>query len=205
MTQIEDHQVADHMELYYKKALMGGGQVRTVEDYYMTDETSAAMASGNPQPKHYQRVPTGVKDYYRPLGEEPAGDGKTARILKNFVANVEKNSLPSVTEPVVKQKEEERKLREEQQPEDDKEEETAQCGEDEFEVRNGYLIYPVKFVDTLEGVSIRFQVSKDAIRIANNFYGDDIWMKKELRVPYTGGMKYRKKEPTNIKELEQKL
>ncbi len=72
-------------------------------------------------------------------------------------------------------------------------------------MRNGYLIYPVQIGDTIEGVSIKFDVSKDAIRIANNFYGDEIWMKKELRIPYAKGMKFRKKAPTNIKELEQQL
>ena len=67
------------------------------------------------------------------------------------------------------------------------------------------MIYPVQCNDTLEGVCIKFDVTKDSIRIANNFFGEDIWMKKELLIPYAKGVKYRKKEPTNIQELEKNM
>ena len=30
MTQIQDNELADHMDVYYKRAMMGGGHVRQV-------------------------------------------------------------------------------------------------------------------------------------------------------------------------------
>lgn len=106
MTQIQDNELADHMDVYYKRAMRGGMHVRQVEDYYLTDESEQAMASGQPEPKHYQRVPTGVNDYYKPMGESSHGNNKDVKLLKNFVASVENNNLPPVEEPVLKKKEE---------------------------------------------------------------------------------------------------
>jgi hypothetical protein len=37
--------------------------------------------------------------------------------------------------------------------------------------------------DTLDRVSLIYDVSKDAIRKANGFTGDEIFMKKELVIP----------------------
>lgn len=39
--------------------------------------------------------------------------------------------------------------------------------------------------DTLEGLSIRYNVAKDVIRRANEFSGDEIYMKRELIIPET--------------------
>jgi len=37
--------------------------------------------------------------------------------------------------------------------------------------------------DTLDGVCLRYNVSKDFIRKANEFSGDEIYMKKTLVIP----------------------
>lgn len=96
MTQIQENELADHMEVYYKRAMLGGQHVRRVEDYYLTDESQEAYASGVPEPRHYKRVPTGVNDYYKPMGEDSQGSNKDAKLLKHFVASVERDNLPPV-------------------------------------------------------------------------------------------------------------
>lgn len=50
----------------------------------------------------------------------------------------------------------------------------------------GYVIHQVSQNDTLDGISIRYNVSKDLIRRANQFTGDEIFMKKELVIPDAG-------------------
>jgi len=37
----------------------------------------------------------------------------------------------------------------------------------------------------LDGISIRYNVRKDLIQRANEFSGDEIFMKKELIIPFT--------------------
>ncbi len=48
---------------------------------------------------------------------------------------------------------------------------------------NNYQIHKVSPNDTLDRVSLIYDVSKDAIRKANGFTGDEIFMKKELVIP----------------------
>lgn len=49
------------------------------------------------------------------------------------------------------------------------------------------MIHQVKQTDTLDGVSLRYDVNKDLIRRVNEFTGDEIFMKKELIIPFTTG------------------
>lgn len=44
---------------------------------------------------------------------------------------------------------------------------------------------------TLDGISLRYDINKDLIRRANGFTGDEIYMKKELIIPRSGGPVYR--------------
>jgi LysM repeat protein len=46
-----------------------------------------------------------------------------------------------------------------------------------------YVIHKVNPNDTLDRISIIYNVPKDAIRKANDFIGDEIYMKKELIIP----------------------
>lgn len=48
---------------------------------------------------------------------------------------------------------------------------------------SSYLIHKVSPNETLERLSIIYNVPKDAIRKANGFTGDEIFMKKELIIP----------------------
>ena len=41
-----------------------------------------------------------------------------------------------------------------------------------------YIIHKVSPNDTLDGISIRYDINKDLIRRANQFTGDEIYMKK---------------------------
>jgi LysM repeat protein len=47
-----------------------------------------------------------------------------------------------------------------------------------------YVIHKVSPNDTLVGISLRYDVRKDLIQRANEFTGDEIYMKKELIIPY---------------------
>jgi hypothetical protein len=40
--------------------------------------------------------------------------------------------------------------------------------------------------ETLDGISIRYNISKDLIRKANSFSGDEIFMFKHLIIPFRG-------------------
>jgi LysM repeat protein len=48
-----------------------------------------------------------------------------------------------------------------------------------------YVIHKTLVTDTLDGISIRYNVRKDLIQRVNEFTGDEIYMKKELIIPYT--------------------
>ena len=52
-----------------------------------------------------------------------------------------------------------------------------------YEVGAGYVIHKVAETDTLDGICLRYDVSKDMIRGANEFTGDEIYMKRELIIP----------------------
>ncbi len=63
-------------------------------------------------------------------------------------------------------------------------------------------MHQVKENDTLVGISLRYDIAVDLIRMANDFTGDDIYFKKEIIIPYTNGMIYKDKLPAT--EQEQK-
>ena len=48
---------------------------------------------------------------------------------------------------------------------------------------SSYVIHKVNPSETLDRVSLIYNVPKDAIRRANGFTGDDIYWKKELIIP----------------------
>jgi LysM repeat protein len=52
---------------------------------------------------------------------------------------------------------------------------------------SNYVIHKVTPNDTLDRISIIYNVPKDAIRKANQFTGDEIYMKKELIIPNSNG------------------
>lgn len=54
-----------------------------------------------------------------------------------------------------------------------------------------YVIHKVQPSDTLDRLSIVYDVNKDAIRKANGFTGDEIFMKKELIIPHAAGPIFR--------------
>lgn len=41
-----------------------------------------------------------------------------------------------------------------------------------------YVIHTIQTTDTLDGISIKYNVRKDLIQRANEFSGDEIYMKK---------------------------
>lgn len=54
--------------------------------------------------------------------------------------------------------------------------------------KEDYVIHNVTPTDTLEGISLRYDVNKDLIRRANEFTGDEVYMKKELIIPFTSNI-----------------
>jgi LysM repeat protein len=50
---------------------------------------------------------------------------------------------------------------------------------------NTYVIHKVQQSDTLDRICLIYDVPKDAIRKANQFTGDEIYMKKELIIPHS--------------------
>ena len=49
--------------------------------------------------------------------------------------------------------------------------------------KDNFTIHKVLPNDTLDRISLIYDVNKDAIRKANGFTGDEIYMKKELVIP----------------------
>ena len=47
-----------------------------------------------------------------------------------------------------------------------------------------YCIHKVTLNDTLDGIAIKYDMSKELIRKANEFSGDEIYMFKTLVIPY---------------------
>ena len=50
-----------------------------------------------------------------------------------------------------------------------------------------YVIHKVSPNETLDRISIIYNIPKDAIRKANQFTGEEIYMKKELIIPNSSG------------------
>jgi len=64
------------------------------------------------------------------------------------------------------------------------------------------LIHEVSPTDTLEGIVIKYGVSKDAIRMANDFSGEEVWMRKILVIPKTKGPLYQYIDPKDYNEIQ---
>ena len=47
------------------------------------------------------------------------------------------------------------------------------------------LVYDVQLTDTLDRICLQFDVPKDAIRQANDFSGDEVYMFKQLKIPFS--------------------
>ena len=66
--------------------------------------------------------------------------------------------------------------------------------------KQNFVVHKVGPNDTIEKVWIMYGVSKDIIRMANDFLGEEIYMFKELKIPYTYGRIY---EPQKEKESDE--
>ena len=51
--------------------------------------------------------------------------------------------------------------------------------------KSDYCVHHVTMDDSLNTLVIRYGVSKDVIRFANDFSGDEIYMFKKLIIPYS--------------------
>lgn len=67
-----------------------------------------------------------------------------------------------------------------------------------------YIIHQVLPSDTLDRVCLIYDVPKDAIRKANNFTGDEIFMKKELVIPNSAGPVLRANIPSTQTDEQRK-
>ena len=47
------------------------------------------------------------------------------------------------------------------------------------------VVYDVQLTDTLDRICLQFDVPKDAIRQANDFSGDEVYMFKQLKIPFS--------------------
>ena len=56
---------------------------------------------------------------------------------------------------------------------------------------SNYVIHKVNPNETLDRICLIYNCPKDAIRKANGFMGDEIYMKKELIIPSSHGPVYR--------------
>jgi LysM repeat protein len=67
--------------------------------------------------------------------------------------------------------------------------------------KDNFVIHEVKHDDTIGKLCIIYNVNKDIIRMANDFMGEEIYMFKSLKIPYTYGPMY-KSHNTNKSEEE---
>jgi hypothetical protein len=67
--------------------------------------------------------------------------------------------------------------------------------------KDNFVIHEVKHDDTIGRLCIIYNVNKDIIRMANDFMGEEIYMFKSLKIPYTYGPMY-KTHNTNKSEEE---
>jgi len=68
--------------------------------------------------------------------------------------------------------------------------------------KDDFVIHTVKISDTLERLCIQYDVNKDAIKMANDFLGEEIYMFKTLKIPFTYGEVYH--VPPDKDEEEEK-
>ena len=67
-----------------------------------------------------------------------------------------------------------------------------------------YVIHKVQPNDTLDRLCILYDVSKDMIRKANQFTGDEIFMKREIIIPHSAGPIFRPGETVPYSEEQRK-
>jgi hypothetical protein len=63
-----------------------------------------------------------------------------------------------------------------------------------------HYIHKVKIFDTLGSISLLYDVSKDLIRAANDFTGEEVFMFKELKIPNTMGPMHNEITHDPVKE-----
>lgn len=68
--------------------------------------------------------------------------------------------------------------------------------------KDDYVMHNVKASDTLDRISIQYDVNKDAIKMANGFMGEEVYMFKVLKIPFTYGEVYH--VPPDKDEEEEK-
>lgn len=62
-----------------------------------------------------------------------------------------------------------------------------------------YVVHTIDPSETLDRISIIYNVRKDLIQRANEFTGDEIFMFKKLIIPYTSGTIYQ----NDIREISE--
>ena len=74
------------------------------------------------------------------------------------------------------------------------------------ESKNGYngTIHKVEYTDTLDGISIRYGISKELIRMENSFLGDEIYMFKFLKIPFAKKTLYQKTDKFDVEEMKKR-
>ena len=77
-------------------------------------------------------------------------------------------------------------------------------GVEKKEEKKEPLIYTVGYTDTLDGIAIKHGVSKVAIQMANGFVGEEIYMFKTLRIPFSVGQLYYMQHPIDEAELKRR-
>ena len=68
--------------------------------------------------------------------------------------------------------------------------------------KDDFVMHTVRPSDTLERICIQYNVNKDAIRMANGFLGEEIYMFKTLKIPYTFGEVYHVPEDKDWEEKQ---
>lgn len=49
-----------------------------------------------------------------------------------------------------------------------------------------FIVHKIEFSDTLEGLSLQYNVSKREIKVFNDLTGDDIYYLKNIKIPNPG-------------------
>jgi LysM repeat protein len=68
-----------------------------------------------------------------------------------------------------------------------------------------YVIHKLQPNDTLDRICLIYDVPKDAIRKANNFTGDEVYMKRELIIPNSAGPVLRVQTDTTDERRKQDM
>ena len=66
------------------------------------------------------------------------------------------------------------------------------------------ILHKVGYTDTLDGLSIKYGISKESIRMENCFLGDEIYMFKTIKIPFAKKVLYEKTDKFD-EEKQKKL